>query len=448
MVSSSRSNDWSIPVEKMSDLNLDDSDIELDYYGDEDVTDPREKIANPPWCVVGRVDIDKFNNPKSLSDAKRKSMETRERNGGFEGLSVVDLEGQSSALAILWREKDTCLSIDSRKYFIDVKVRIVGIHEFRYTGFYVNFCELHDLGYVENKFTWERGRGTEKWVSEKLDRALATTNWHAMFSKAMLYHMETACSDHMTFFFISLSIRIIRYSLVKFHFENSWLRETDVKEAVEEGWNRGKGQNIISQIEHFMHYLKRKTRGKVGYATLKMDMSKAYDHVEWNFLQAMMGTEKKWGIRWISWQKVCVCKEDGGLGFRELYHFNIAMLAKTGWNLLTRPEDLFEEQRKRNLKIKLEEAVMISWSLWKARNNLYWNNKQSTSIATLYRVKKAPEEWRNANSGDEMCVAAVYNMNTKWELPSLDTIKCNTDASCDIHTGLAGVDMVLRNYLG
>ena len=42
----------------------------------------------------------------------------------------------------------------------------------------------------------------------------------------------------------------------------------------------------------------------------------------------------------MSWQKVCVQKEDGGLGFRELHHFNITMLAKTGWNMLTRPEAL------------------------------------------------------------------------------------------------------------
>ncbi|KAH0709277.1 hypothetical protein KY284_010704 [Solanum tuberosum] len=97
----------------------------------------------------------------------------------------------------------------------------------------VNFYELHDLGYIGNKFTWERGRGTNGWVSERLDRALATACWRILFNRATMYHMETACSDHMTLF-ISLGISIMRYSPVKFCSENSWLRETDVKEAVEE----------------------------------------------------------------------------------------------------------------------------------------------------------------------------------------------------------------------
>ena len=45
--------------------------------------------------------------------------------------------------------------------------------------------------------------------------------------------------------------------------------------------------NVMIACE-LLHYMKRKYRGNVGEVALKLDISKAYDIVDWKFLQHML----------------------------------------------------------------------------------------------------------------------------------------------------------------
>ena len=43
---------------------------------------------------------------------------------------------------------------------------------------------------------------------------------------------------------------------------------------------------------------------------------------------------------WVKWDKLCHSKESGGLGFRDLKTFNMALLAKQGWRIIQQPQSL------------------------------------------------------------------------------------------------------------
>lgn len=54
----------------------------------------------------------------------------------------------------------------------------------------------------------------------------------------------------------------------------------------------------------------------------------------------MVGDTEERHMHWLAWHKMCVPKQDGGMGFRDLHSFNLAMLGKQCWRNITNPESL------------------------------------------------------------------------------------------------------------
>ncbi|GAU48422.1 hypothetical protein TSUD_405520 [Trifolium subterraneum] len=54
-----------------------------------------------------------------------------------------------------------------------------------------------------------------------------------------------------------------------------------------------------------IHALKRRTRGRIGELALKIDISKAYDKVDWGFLKGML-LRLGFSNKWVQWMMMCV----------------------------------------------------------------------------------------------------------------------------------------------
>lgn len=93
-------------------------------------------------------------------------------------------------------------------------------------------CGLKDLGFIGPRFTWlyQKFDGTQ--ICERLDRALATSDWSSKFPTAKLYHLSSSAFDHCP-----LALHFVRKQKKhKYHkpfkFESMWLKNDKCEEVV------------------------------------------------------------------------------------------------------------------------------------------------------------------------------------------------------------------------
>jgi hypothetical protein len=95
-------------------------------------------------------------------------------------------------------------------------------------------CDLHDLGFIGTPWTYDNHRKGDNNVRVRLDRAVASPAWSALFPEVRVHHIQSSRSDH-TPLLLSVDqisdkrpIRPIR------RYEVAWEREPSLAAAVED----------------------------------------------------------------------------------------------------------------------------------------------------------------------------------------------------------------------
>uniref|UniRef100_A0A803NYV8 DUF4283 domain-containing protein n=1 Tax=Cannabis sativa TaxID=3483 RepID=A0A803NYV8_CANSA len=79
-----------------------------------------------------------------------------------------------------------------------------------------------------------------------------------------------------------------------------------------------------------------------------------------------------------------------------------------------------------------EEALMTSWSIWKARNDLLWNKKAQVAADVVFSARTVLNHWNYARSNRfEPLPALVTTLCTSehWIAPEMNWVKVNVDGA-------------------
>ena len=108
-------------------------------------------------------------------------------------------------------------------------------------------------------------------------------------------------------------------------------------------------------------------------------------------------------IQWAKWEKICIPREEGRIGFRMIHEFNLALLAKQLWRLVQYPDSLVARVLKGRYYIMSSPLRKISVS----SPSYVWNSISAARKILLLGIRQ------KIHSG--------YEVNV-WEDPWIPTI--------------------------
>ncbi|PNY14675.1 ribonuclease H [Trifolium pratense] len=135
------------------------------------------------------------------------------------------------------------------------------------------------------------------------------------------------------------------------------------------------------------------------------------------------GTNNK-GIRWMAWDRMAIPKGQGGMGFRDLHSFNLAMIAKQGWNIMTKPHTLLAKLYKARWSVGNGDNIKVMHDPWLRGTNGAWLPSPQDQGVHNFHVNDLM--FPNAKMWDKEKIESLFPIhiaNRILEIPLFDMIE-------------------------
>ena len=165
-----------------------------------------------------------------------------------------------------------------------------------------------------------------------------------------------------------------------------------------------------------MHQIRIRKRRKKFQAVLKLDMKKAYDRVEWDFLEAWLDPV-----------------------------LNVHISSQG----LTRIEDWFGSFKgKSSNSPTLELVAATLWNIWKARNQAIFKNRKPNTISLIDSVLAGVKSFNRWNPRLGKFGNKTDDLSRSWNSPLYGTYKINIDGAYEPGAFDGSVACVCRDSVG
>ncbi|XP_058769081.1 uncharacterized protein LOC131642937 [Vicia villosa] len=121
---------------------------------------------------------------------------------------------------------------------------------------------------------------TDHMIEERLDRALANSEWLASFPLAKLSNLIASHSDHSPILLDCAPVQRVGRSF-QFRFENNWLQEDGITEVVSNGWHCEEHIDVVKRIsmcaeslENWSRNLRRNRKGDMDRYKAVMELNR------------------------------------------------------------------------------------------------------------------------------------------------------------------------------